>query len=205
MNAATLPAGELWQLPPIILHPFSDPTGPDKLVESSRAHLMLQGLLPSGDLSEQEILGRLISGRMCELRMLFYVGKDLQRWVDQCNEIAARDPILKPAGVTAASFVHLLVEHPPESVCAKLVRWGVADYKSIFTRAFGLNSVFARLPEIESLQPDFIRYYYRFADQMYLCRQTGSSFLTLPPEHFYFELFASGEYSRLLEREWEEI
>ena len=33
-------------LPPLILHPFADAGGPDKLVESSRASLMLQGLLP---------------------------------------------------------------------------------------------------------------------------------------------------------------
>jgi hypothetical protein len=37
------------KLPPLILHPFADPTGPDKLLESSRASLMLQGLLPSGE------------------------------------------------------------------------------------------------------------------------------------------------------------
>lgn len=205
MNAATLPTGESWDLPPIILHPFSDPTGPDKLVESSRAHLMIQGLLPSGELSDVEILHRLLSGRLCELRMLYYVGKDLQRWIDQCAEMASRDAILREAGVTAASFVHLLVEHAPESVCAKLVRWGVADYKSIFTRALGINAVFAAAPDIETLNPDFIRYYYRYADQMFACRQALNSFRTLPPESFRFELFASGEYSRMLEREWEEI
>lgn len=205
MNAATLPTGEIWELPPIILHPFSDPTGPDKLVESSRAHLMMQGLLPSGELSEQEILHRLLSGRLCEIRMLYYVGKDLQRWIDQCAEIAARDPVLKQAGVNAASFVQLLVEHPPEGVCAKLVRWGVADYKSIFTRALGLNAVFARVPDLDTLNPDFVRYYYRYADQMFACRQGNTQFKTLPPENFRFELYASGEYSRMLEREWEEI
>ena len=205
MNAATLPAGETWELPPIILHPFSDPSGPEKLVESSRAHLMLQGLLPSGELSEDEILHRLLSGRLCELRMLFYVGKDLQRWIDQCAEVAARDPVLKEAGVTAASFVELLVEHPPESVCAKLVRWGVADYKSIFTRALGINAVFARVPDLDVLNPEFIRFYYRYADKMFACRQGNATFRTLPPESFRYELFASGEYSRMLEREWEEI
>jgi hypothetical protein len=166
---------------------------------------MIQGLLPSGELSEVEILHRLLSGRLCELRMLYYVGKDLQRWIDQCAEIAGRDAVLREAGVTAASFVHLLVEHLPESVCAKLVRWGVADYKSIFTRALGINSVFASAPDIETLNPDFIRYYYRYADQMFACRQALNSFRTLPPESFRFELFASGEYSRMLEREWEEI
>ena len=49
MEAANLPVGRTWDLPPVILHPFTDPSGPDKLVESSRAHLMLQGLLPTGN------------------------------------------------------------------------------------------------------------------------------------------------------------
>jgi len=34
------------KLPPLILHPFADAGGPEKLVESSRASLKLQGLLP---------------------------------------------------------------------------------------------------------------------------------------------------------------
>lgn len=205
MESAKLPSGAIWDLPPVILHPFSDPSGPDKLVESSRAHLMLQGLLPSGELSQDDILHQLLSGRLCEIRMLFYVGKDLQRWLDQCTEIANRDSVLHSEGVTEASFIHLILEHPPESVRTKLVRWGVADYKSIFTRALGLNGVFHHVPELESLNPNFIRYYYRYADQMFECRQSAMPFRALPPENFRFELFASGEYSRMLEREWEEI
>ncbi|MBI4892426.1 MAG: hypothetical protein HY821_17510 [Acidobacteria bacterium] len=166
---------------------------------------MLQGLLPSGELSQDEIVHRLLSGRLCELRMLYYVGKDLQRWVDQCAELASRDPVLQQAGVTAPSFIHLLVEYPPESVRTKLTRWGVADYKSIFTRAFGLNSVFTHVPDLEILNPTFVRYYYRYADQMFTTRQGLTSYVTLAPENFHYELFASGEYSRLLEREWEQI
>ena len=37
------------KLPPLILHPFADAGGPEKLVESSRASLVLQGLLPAGE------------------------------------------------------------------------------------------------------------------------------------------------------------
>ena len=44
----------IWMLPPLILHPFSDASGPGRLVESSRASLMLQGLLPTGELSTDE-------------------------------------------------------------------------------------------------------------------------------------------------------
>ena len=75
--------GRAWMLPPLILHPFSDSSGPSRLVESSRASLMLQGLLPSGELSVEELELRLLDGRYCELRMLFYVGRDLMRWIEQ--------------------------------------------------------------------------------------------------------------------------
>lgn len=204
MDTAQLPQGRVWTLPPVILHPFSDPKGPDQLVESSRAHLMLEGLLPMGELTQEEILHRLLAGRLTELRMLFYVGKDLERWLGQCAEVAARDPFLGPAGVTAASFAHLLVEHPPEQLRTKLNAWGVGDYKSIFSRALGLNSVFAQAPSLDTVSSHFVRYYYRYADQMYAARQSSESFPLLPPAQFHFELYASGEYSRLLEREWEQ-
>lgn len=205
MEAAQLPQGQTWVLPPVILHPFSDPNGPDTLVESSRAHLMLQGLLPSGELSQDEILHRLLSGRLCELRMLYYVGKDLERWVEQCAEISVRDDTLRSAGITAASFAQYLVDDPPANVREKLVRWGVADYKSIFSRALGLNGVFSRVPDLDWLSPQFVRYYYRYADQMFVCRQGADTFQRLPPQNFVLDLYASGEYSRLLERQWEEI
>ncbi len=205
MESAKLPQDRVWELPPIILHPFSDPSGPDKLVESSRAHLMMQGLLPAGELSQDEILHRLLAGRLCELRMLYYVGKDLERWLEQCVELVERDQTLHEAGFTGASFVHLVVEMPPDPVRKKLTQWGVADYKSIFSRALGLKAVFAKVPDLEMLSPHFIRYYYRFADQMYACRQDADRFVEIPAGTFRFDLYASGEYSRMLEREWEEI
>ena len=34
-------------LPPLILHPFAGREGPDKLLEGSRAALMLHGLVPT--------------------------------------------------------------------------------------------------------------------------------------------------------------
>src|SRR5271170_2794400 len=82
-------------LPPLILHPFADAGGPDKLVESSRASLMLQGLLPSGERSNEELDRALIDGRYCEIRMLFYVGKDLVRWIEQCLEHTRGFPELR--------------------------------------------------------------------------------------------------------------
>src|SRR5450631_2772489 len=79
-------------LPPLILHPFADASGPGKLVESSRASLMLQGLLPAGEFTAEQLESRLVEGRFCEIRMLFYVGKDLVRWVEQCLEFVGGYP-----------------------------------------------------------------------------------------------------------------
>jgi len=203
MAQAKLPEGAVWELPPVILHPFSDPAGPDQLVESSRAHLMLEGILPMGGLTEEELLRRLLSGRLTEVKMLFYVGRDLERWLGQCMEMAARDPDLAAAGLTQASFADLLVENPPDAVRSKLARWGVSDYKSIFSRALGLNAVFAEPPEFESVTPGFIRHYYRYADQMWVARQGAAPFPVLPPAQFRFELYASAEYTKMLEQQWE--
>lgn len=191
-------------LPPLILHPFADAGGPDKLVESSRASLMLQGLLPSGDRSPDELDRALIEGRYCEIRMLFYVGKDLVRWIEQCLEHIDRYDDLRNAGIKYQSFAAYLVGHTPPTVQEKLRKWGVADYKSIFTRALGLNAILAGVPGREQLSPDFIRNYYRYADQMFSCRQAEASFTDISEIGFDFEIFASGEYSRMLEREWAE-
>jgi hypothetical protein len=186
----------------LILHPFADAGGPDKLVESSRASLMLQGLLPSGERSTEDLDRALIDGRYCEIRMLFYVGKDLVRWIDQCLEHIRHNPELRDAGIRYQSFAAYLVNDTPVAVQTKLRKWGVADYKSIFTRALGLNSVLADIPSREILSNEFIRNYYRYADQMFLCRQAQAQFTDLGEFGFDFEIFASGEYSRMLEREW---
>lgn len=195
-------ARNFWMLPPLILHPFSDPSGPGTLVESSRASLMLQGLLPQGELSVEELDQRLLDGRYCELRMLFYVGRDLIRWIEQCVEHAATDDELRGRGYKFQTFAAFLVEHPPSRVVSKLKQWGVADYKAIFQRAIGLNCVMAEAPEREQLSPEFVRHYYRYADHMFLCRQHSTVFPELPAQEFDFELFASGEYARILEKEW---
>ena len=194
---------KLSMLPPLILHPFSDPEGPAKLVESSRASMMLQGLLPAGSLSQDELDLTLLNGRFCEIRMLYYVGKDLVRWIEQCLEFVERDPKLRSHNYRFQSFAAFLVEDAPAPVRDKLKKWGVADYKSIFARAIGLNAVFGDAPDQTVLAPDFIRNYYRFADQMYAVQQHQASFARVPTQEFDFDLFASGEYSRMLSKEWE--
>ena len=193
------------RLPPLILHPFADAGGPDKLVESSRASLMLQGLLPTGDRGMEELDRALLEGRYQEIRMLFYVGKDLVRWIEQCVEHAARQPDLRDMGLRYQSFAAYLVHHTPAAVESKLRKWGVGDYRAIFMRALGLNAILADMPSRKYLSDEFVRNYYRYADQMFHCRQSESGpHADVADLGLEFEIFASGEYSRRLEREWAE-
>ena len=90
------------------------------------------------------------------------------------------------------------------TVINKLKQWGVADYRAIFMRAIGLNSIFGEAPSRDDLSLEFVRNYYRYSDHLYLCRQHSTVFPELPLAEFDFDLFASGEYARMLEREWGE-
>lgn len=191
-------------LPPLILHPFADAGGPGKLVESSRASLKLQGLLPAGEASREDLDRALLDGRYSELRMLFYVGKDLARWIEQCLEFAQRNPDKFAPGVSYQSFATMLVKDAPSNVQSKLRKWGVADYKAIFTRALGLHTMFAIAPTRDLLSDEFVRSYYRYADQIFAVKQGECDFSPVTSADCSFELYSSGEYSRMLERAWEE-
>src|SRR6476619_4036634 len=107
---------QIFTLPPLILHPFSSLEDSSVLVESSRASLVLQGLLPDSGQSTEDLDRSLLRGRYAELRMLFYVGKGLNRWLEQCAEVAQIDSELTKQSLTPESFVPLLVEHVPASV-----------------------------------------------------------------------------------------
>jgi hypothetical protein len=194
----------LCTLPPLILHPFADSAGPGKLVESSRASLKLQGLLPAGESSREDLDRALLDGRYFELRMLFYVGKDLARWIDQCLEFAERNRDILPVGIAYQSFAAMLVKDAPSNVQSKLRKWGVADYKAIFARALGLHCLFAAAPTREVLSDEFVRSYYRYADQVFATKQGECDFTPVTSAECHFELYSSGEYSRMLERSWEE-
>jgi hypothetical protein len=194
----------LRMLPPLILHPFADAGGPSKLVESSRANLKLQGLLPQGEATREDLDRALLDGRYSELRMLYYVGKDLARWIGQCLEFAERIQGTLPRGVCFQSFAALLIQDAPPEVQAKLRKWGVADYKSIFSRALGLHTMFAIAPPREMLSDEFVRSYFRYADQVFQTKQSESDFTPVTSREFDFELYSSGEYSRMLERSWGE-
>jgi|SRR5579871_5715091 len=191
-------------LPPLILHPFADASAPGKLVESSRANLKLQGLLPAGEATKEDLDRALLDGRYSELRMLYYVGKDLARWIEQCLEFVGHLPHSYQGNIAYQSFADLLVQGAPEAVQAKLKKWGVGDYQSIFTRALGLYAIFADAPARNLLTNDFVRHYYRYADQVFTVKQGEYPFQALNAAEFTFELYSSGEYVRLLERSWSE-
>jgi len=174
------------------------------LVESSRASLALQGLLPSGEYTPEDLERKVLEGRYCEIRMLFYVGRDVLRWVDQCMEQVERRRGVLPAGIQRQSFIAMLVQNPPGMIQQKLRKWGVADYRSIFSRAIALNSLFAIIPPRDTLATDFLRNYFRYADQLYTMVLGQSSYTPIDPSQFDFELYSSGEYSRMLEQQWEE-
>ena len=192
------------QLPPLILHPFAAADGPDRLLECSRASLALNGLTPAGDQSEEDLNRKVLDGRYCELKMLCYVGKDVARWIEQCLEFAHRNPGKFPEDVSECSFAALLTENPPQAVRDKLRSWGVMDYRAIFMRALGLNVLFSRPPERDGLGTEFLQEFYAYADRVFLLRQQRAPFTRLTASCCSFDLYASGEYSQMLERSWEE-
>ena len=194
----------LWTLPPLILHPFNERVSPSALLENSKAALMLSGLIPNDGSDDDELKRRLLAGRCGEARMLFYLGKDVFRWIGQCTEWASAVDELKSFELTDQSFARLLTAHSPEPVRDKLTRWGVTDYVSIFSRAIGLHAVLTLPPAIDSFTEEFLRNYYRYADALYQAWLESQPAPTITAANFHFELYASGEYSKLLESQWAE-
>jgi len=202
MSGHTFSADRTWALPPLILHPVSEPSAQDKLVQGSRARLVLKGTMADEGLPREEWMRRLLDCRYCELRILFYLGKDLARWIGQCTEMAERDPELRGASVREASFARLLVQDPPRALVEKMVRWGIPDCGAAFRQALGLCILFESLPAQEVLAEEFLCHYRRYAEAVYEASQQASSFAVIENLNFRFEMYASAEYVRLLEAQW---
>jgi hypothetical protein len=192
-----------YRLPPLILHPFAQERGPDTLLQGSKAQLMLNGFLPLGDSGRDELERLVLAGRYQEIRMLFFLGKDVLRWVDQCVDFTQRDPELKDRGIREQSFSGLLVESPPKDLTKKLVAWGVTDGRGVFSRAIGMNAIFTGPPEMELLSTMFLQTYHRFADHFFACYQNLMPFTMLDPHKFQFDIYASDDYARKLAEGWE--
>ena len=189
-------------LPPLILHPFSSVEDSGVLVESSRASLVLQGLLPGSGQSPEELDRSLVRGRYAELRMLFYVGKDLTRWLDQCVEVTEANRDLAHFSFTPQSFIPLLVEYVPDEVRRKLEAWGVVDFTALFRRAIGLHTVFSEPPPVQCLNAEFLRKYHRSMDQWFEVCMSKNPGVRCPADLFTYSLYASGEYAQMLEDVW---
>jgi len=192
----------VWELPPLILYPFNERVEPTSLLDNSKAALILSGLIPDDGTDREELKHRLLAGRYAEVRMLFFLGKDVFRWIQQCLEVAERSPELQDAEVRQQSFASLLTGSPPEAVKEKLIRWGVTDYVAVFSRGIGLNALFTEPPAVTALSDEFLRNYHRYADTLYRCFMDAEPHRIVTARNFHFDLYASGEYSRMLETEW---
>lgn len=191
---------ETFRLPPLILHPFSTPDDASVLMQSSRASLALQGFLPVEEGSAEDLDRRLLRGRYAELRMLYYIGKDLTRWMEQCAEMTAA--LFTGRRIRPETFGIYLVEQIPAPVRTKLEGWGVMDYCVLFRRAIGLHAVFNEIPPVEGFSTEFLRRYHRYVDQWYEQRLKDSGCDRPQLGDFVFDLYASGEYTLLLEQSW---
>jgi hypothetical protein len=193
---------DAFRLPPLILHPFSSSEDTSVLMDSSRASMALQGFLPKNNSVLEDLDRQLVRGRYAELRMLFYIGKDVTRWTEQCAELAASRPGFEAFRLRPETFAVLLIQQTPANVRSKLESWGVLDFASLFRRAFALHWVFQELPGSELLVPKFLRNYHRYLDQWYEGRLKECIFDNPEPGQFSFEVYASGEYAVILAESW---
>ena len=202
-SSATAKGPQVWELPPLILHPFNERLPASALLDNSRAALMLSGLLPSDGCDEDELRRRVLAGRYTEIRMLFFLGRDVHRWMEQSLDCLERIPEARETDIRLQSMAGLLTSDPPEGVKEKLIRWGVTDYAAIFRRAIGLNTVFSEPPPFATLSAEFLQHYHCYSDRLYQAYMDGLLHRTLTSADCRFELFASGEYARMLESQWE--
>jgi len=171
-------------------------------MESSRASLALQGFLPRQEVASQDLDQQLLRGRYAELRMLYYIGKDILRWFEQCTETVSALSEFEGRRLRAESFAVFLVQHVPAHVRTKLEGWGVLDFCALFRRSIGLHVVFTELPAAEGFSPDFLRRYHRHLDQWYEQRLRDTVFDRPEADEFTFDMYASGEYTLMLEQSW---
>lgn len=185
--------GRLWDLPPLILHPFGQGLEAATILHSAKLALELHGLAVPDDAAEdaREVLLR---ARCGEFRMLCLVGKDLMRWIRQCMDFVSRDAALAQAGFREQSFADLLVNRTPATVAERFESWGVIDYRRILSRGIGLVAVFPSPPPYEVVSAEFLADYYSYADGLFACHQTVAPFTPLPLESFGVSLYTSDEY-----------
>src|SRR5260370_42367778 len=104
----------VWDLPPLILHPFNEKVPPTALLENSKAALMLSGLIPADGTDHDDLKRRLLAGRYAGMRMLFFLGKNVFRWLDQCMESPCSMKELGGCDNQPRSFAGLVRGRPPD-------------------------------------------------------------------------------------------
>jgi hypothetical protein len=197
---------EHWNLPPLILHPFTGGRSVDELLAGSKAAAAKQrmaGSPPAAVGEHDELERRILVGRYQEICMLTFLGKDIVRWLAQCVDFIERSGAAKR--LSEQSFAALVVEQPPQAVRDKLERWGVTDRRAVFSRAIGIHTLFNSPPPIETLSPVLLKHYHRFADHAYICFQHLRPFHEVDSRQFDFEIFASEEYAKILSEQWEKV
>jgi hypothetical protein len=171
------------QLPPLILHPCNHRTQDTRLPE----------YMTRDDISRQ-----FFEGRYAELRMLCFVGKDINRWLEQCLD----DEELVAEGVTEAGLIGLLLFDPPTPIVKKMEEWRVGNFQVIFSRALGVNAAYPDPPAPEHVAEGFLRNMNHYADALFDCRLRQRNELELHNRDYHFEIYTSAEYTRLLESGW---
>jgi len=117
-------------------------------------------------------------------------------------DFAERTPELSRKGIRAQSFAGYLIEKTPSSIAHKLQAWGVSDQRSVFSRAVGVTCALENPPTAETFTPLCLENYHRFLDYLYVCYQNLNPFTELESENFTVDIYASAEYSQLLEEQW---
>jgi hypothetical protein len=175
------------ELPPLILHPFGR-----RQDTSSRFRATF----------DEPLRDSCLQARYDELCMLCLIGKDLNRWLAQCLELASRDSEL--AGLSECNFITVLLFAPPTPLLRKMHTWGVRNFQLLFSRAIGLNAVFPDPPSANHVSDAFLRDFHRYADALYDVRLKSEDATVVPEDVFTFEIYASSEYLTHLETSWQD-
>ena len=174
-----------WELPPLILYPFKCQPSDVSFAEIDPC---------------PEETRRGLESRYAEMCMLCYLGRDLDRWLRQCVEMVAGNP--HTDGLGESSFVNLLLFDPPAAVIRKMHDWDVPNFQLVFARAIGLNSVYPVPPAATGVSEPLLRSFHLYADALFEARVRLAPGAEIRHEDFDFEIYSSGEYARLLERDW---
>jgi hypothetical protein len=134
---------------------------------------------------------------------LYFLGKDLFRWIDQCVESCTRQPGRGRNPLQPQRLARILVSETPAPVRDKLIQWGAVDYAAIFRRAIALHCLFTEPPTVQQLGVEFLSNYHRYTDAVYRTYlESAQDDPRIEPGQCRFQIYASGEYSRLLESQW---